>query len=623
MGTVDPLFSGKPHPAPEAGNLARLLTGIYESAADPARSPLPDPELASRLVQPPPPDDAPLCEWAGKRLAPGERLTPCQQGVLEAVEGLMQSLWSPPVYDPALLHLLRPARAALACAAMSADGWITNPAHPVRRILTLFHEIACGWHPESGPPATKEQLGVWIDGILLAPSPDWTGTEKAILAWQAGERARLDRLESRLIDGEMGAMRKRRARQLAARILNQSLAGREIPPDVTQSLVNDWLPAMQWVLLHEGEDSPLWQRVKRLTGSLRWTLQPELDAQENRNKLLRIVGQANEDLEDLSARLIHDETSRRRLLDSIGDAHLAAVRGERVAAEAFAGVDPEDPLASGHTEFASTLLLPVKDLRAGQWFLLHEGNGSTKRIRLLLRQDDSHQLLFANALGARALQTSFEAFSLLLANESAEPLPLSPPIDLLIGSLMAGLEERHAHSRLTRIEQLRAAREQAAEEARRREEARLKALTEARALEAARQAASREAEKIRLEAAAIQEKQELVRQKEEAVAQETRRRNFQQAKLLASSLPLGTWLDFRLPDGQRLRRRLTVVLSSSNKFILVDADGTGKHEITRDDLISGLADGQVIPVEKAGRTDDTLKRVVNNLRSGQIEGTHP
>lgn len=622
MSTADPL-SAKPHPSPEAGSFARLLTGIYESAVDPALSQLPDPELADRLVHPPPPDDSPLCEWAGKRLRPGERLTPCQQGVLDAVERLLQSLWSPPVYDPALLHLLRPARAALACAAMSADGWITNPAHPVRRILALFHEIACGWHPDPGPPGTKEQLDAWIEGMLRASPPDWPGTEKAILAWLASERGRLDRLESRLIDAERGAMRKRRARQLAARVLNQSLAGREISPEVTQTLVQDWLPAMQWVLLQEGEDSPLWQRVKRLTGSLRWTLQPELDAQGNRNKLLRIVGQANEDLDDLSARLIQDETARRRLLDSIGDAHLAAVRGERLPAEPFPGVDAEDPLASGHTEFASTLLMPVKDLRAGQWFLLKEGNGSTKRIRLLLRQDDSHQLLFANALGARALQTSFEAFALLLANETVEPLPVSPPIESLIGSLMAELEERYSHSRLTRMEQLRAAREQATEEARRREEARLKALTEARALEAARQAAAREAEQARLKAAELLNKQELLRQKEEAAEQERRRRNLQQARLLASSLPLGSWLDFQLPDGQRLRRRLTVVLSSSNKFILVDTDGTGKYEITRDDLVSGLADGQIALVEKAGRTDDALKRVVNNLRSGHIEGTHP
>lgn len=619
MGSVDPLTS-TPNPPTDAGTLARLLTGIYESGVDAARAPLPDTELAARLALPPPPDDTPLLEWAARRLRPDERLTPCQQGILDSVDQLMQALWAPPVYDPTLVRLLRPARASLAGAAMSADGWITNPVHPARRVLQLLHEVACGWQPEQAPQGTKEQLSVWIDSIRHAATPDWHALEKGILAWQSAERMRLDRLENRLVDAERGVMRKKRARQLAARVLNQSLAGRDIPPDVSRCLVQDWLPAMQWVVLQEGEDSPLWQRVKRLTSSLRWTLHPELDAQENRNKLLRIVGQANEDLEELSARLIQDETARRRLQDTISDAHLAAMRGETIATETFAGVDTEDPIASGHTEFASTLLLPVMGLETGQWFRLKEGHNTTRRIRLLLRQDDAHQLLFVNAMGARALQTSFESFALLIANETAEPLPASADIGTLVSKLMARLEERHTHARQTRMEQLRAARELAAEEARKREEARLKALAEARALEAARQAAFREAEQVRLKAAELYKSQELAREADEAAAQMVRRKNIQQARLLASSMPLGTWLDFTLPDGKRLRRRLTVILSSSNKFIFVDTDGTGRFEITRDDLVTGLADKTVSPVEKAGRTDDTLTRVVNNLRSGPIEG---
>lgn len=591
-------FTLTPQVAESAAALARLIAAVYSvPGSDPGRKALVDSDLAQRLRAPVTAEMS-LADWALVRLAADETLSSYQYGMLDTAERVVTGFLSTPAFHPQLAITITTLRGIFVGAALPADGWLTNPQHPARQVLSLLYALACGWQPESGAAATtlRNDIGNWLTTLLRSPNA-WQEVADAMRATQDAERSRLERVEKRLIESESGVLRARRARQVAARTLNQSFAGRPIGTEVAEALHQIWLPAMQWTVLHEGEQGPLWQRSKRVTGTLRWTLSPEM-GEDAQHQLMRLIGQATDELTALAPAVIHDAAARERLLEILGQEHVRVLRNEPRETQPFTPAESHDALADASASLSETLLTQVRALQPGQWILLREGN-NTQRARLLLKQDDSRQLLFVNALGQKTLQPSWETLALQMTRGDLEALPLTAPLADCIATVLAELAKRHEQSQQSRLETLRAAREQAAAEARLREQARQKALAEAQTLENARHDAMRRAAELDA-AAGVQ-------------ASDASQQQMQRARLQASSLTIGVWLLFRSGETAE-RRKLAVLLPSNGKYIFVNADGTGKLELLRDELVRGLADGSIEALQKDQRLDDALTRVVDSLR---------
>lgn len=596
-------FALTPAIAGEAAAFANLVSATFRLAATPGMRVITDGELRTLLATPLP-ATADLAETVRNRLAAGETLSAYQYGMLNAVDRIFDKFFALPAFHPQLADLLREYRGGLAAQALPADGWVTSPQHPARQLLDALYALACSWQPETGAAADAARARVeqWISRLASGETGCGVLASEAT-QWIAEEQLRLGRLEKRLLDAESGALRSRRARQVAARTLNQALATRAIDVAVTRLIREDWFSAMQWVLLHEGEQSPLWQRMRRVTGSLRWTLSPEAGDEAN-TQLPRVIAQVKNDLEEIAARVFSDHVTRDRLLDAIDAEHLRLLSRAPRDVAPFPPVDAGDAIDDDTAEVSETLLDGVRALEPGQWLLLQDG-GNVRRGRLLLRQEDSRQVLFANPLGGKAASWSWETCAVRLSNRDALPLPVRAPLQDCINAVTRDLKDDQQHEQQGRLDALRSAREQAAAEVRNREVARQKALAEVQALENARLAAAQHAGDARAA--------------ENVMARDATPANLQRAKLLVSSLTLGTWLAFRDPDGTTIRRRLSVMLPSSGKYIFVDADGNEKLELARDDLARGLADGRMELLARDQRLDDALTRIVENLR--QERGT--
>lgn len=593
--------------AEQAAAFARMLAAGYTVPVEPGnRRTLADADLATRLAVAVSRELA-LADWALVRLSAAETLSAYQYGMLDAVEQILGRFFAAPAFHPQFADVLATHRGLFAAQALAADGWVTNPQHPARRLLANFYRMACGWHPELGPAAdaTRAQARQWL-ARLAEPGSHWHEVDDAATRWLDGERQRTDRLEKRVVDAESGALRARRARQLAARTLNQALAGRAVGAEAATVLRQEWFAAMQWVLLSEGEQGPLWQRVKRTTGSLRWTLSPEI-GDEARNQLYRVIAQVSEEISALAPLVVHDANARERIVAAIDAEHLRVLRNEPGETLPFPAVDAGDALADGSAALSEHLLARVQALETGAWLLWRE-SGVTRRIRLLIKQDDTRQLLFVNALGARVLGCSWEALALHLASGDAEPLPATDPLADCIAGVTTELLARQQRAQQDKLEALRTARQQAAAEARMREAARQKALAEAQALEAVRHESQRRAAEAQ--------------QMADTAARDAEQQRMQRARLMASSLTIGAWLAFRDGAGTVERRRLTVVLPSSGKYIFVDGDGNAKRELLRDELVRGLADGTISQLTRDQKLDDALTRVVDNLRHERGDGGH-
>lgn len=582
--------------AEAAAAFAGMLGTAYRVPLDASgRRTLPDRELVQRL-QVPVSTEISLTDWAMMRLAADETLSAYQFGVLDIAEKCLSLALAPPALHPQFAAALQQYRSLFAAAAIPADGWITNPQHPARALLPLLYSAGLGWQPELGTTALsiRGQVTGWLDA-LCAGTVDWTQAVAQATQWLGEERRRAERVEKRLVETEAGVMRDRRARQLAARTLNHAFADRLVGQEVAAMLVNDWLPAMQAALLRHGEQSPLWQKLKRTTGTLRWTLSPEL-GEDARNKLFRLIAQVGTDLEELAPQLFFDDAVRERVMAVLDQEHLHVARNLPRAIVPFTPVDTQDTLAEANATLSDNLLEKVRALAIGDWLLLQEGSPS-RRARVLLRDDDARQLLLVNVSGVKVMAAPWEKLALMLANGSAERLPERPPLNTAISQVIEETRVLHQQAQQSRMESLRQMREAAAADARAKEAARQKALAEAQALEAARQEAQRKADITQQEVNA------------------TRESGLQRARLFVSSLTIGAWLVFRGEGNAVMQRKLAVILPSSGKYIFVDATGGNKLEVNRDELVRGIGEGRIAALGKDQKLDDSLARVVSGLRN--------
>jgi len=293
----------------------------------------------------------------------------------------------------------------------------------------------------------------------------------------------------------------------------------------------------------------------------------------------------------------------------IENLHLQLIQNNSVDYCNAAPLENHDPLLVTGTSISRSLLAKVEALQSGMWFdFPHQAQ---RRLKLLIKDDESQQLLFVNQLGIKSLEQSFEEFAYQLASGGAVVLAAENLFSQLWQTL---LEQWHAEFDKAAEQEARSAAEQRikiAAEQRARELARQKAEEEAAKLLAAKQLADKVRLDAELAAKELAEQQHrddlLARESIDAAAQ-------QRARLIASSLTIGAWMEYRNPRGETEKLKLAVILPTSGKCIFVDRNGIKKLELLRNDLIASILAGDLILINSGQQFEDTLARVVGGLR---------
>ena len=525
----------------------------------------------------------------------------------------------------AVLIALEPLRVLLA---PLLPEWVSQPAHPVWSLFATLQQVGVGYQPELGRAGEKllADLQCWP---ALVAEQGWAAAARATAAQWEQEQNRIRRLEQRLVDTERGQLRARRAQQQAAKLLNQQLAGQQLPRAVVDFLLLDWYRELQWHLLQSGEHSESWRRCGALTAKLIASLQPPGDDAGERQALYALIPEVGAELRELLGARAHDQSQLERQLALIEQQHMLLLRGRLPDYAPFSLIANSDPWLSDIT-MSSELLARVNDLGPGQWFLYREAP-LEHRIRLILKMDDTAQLLFVNRLGVKTLQQSFEEFAYLLATGAASPLPGAPIAAQLLRLLLQQLVRRDTEQSQARAD----ARQRTDAQARRRVEARAKAITEAKVLAetqaqiAAAARAQADIEAARLIDAAKQQREDSAQQAR-ALEQARRRDLLQQqagdaeqrqraARQSTAQLPIGSWVELHDELGHSQRLKLAVKLPSSGKMIFVDREGIRRAELVNDIFSARLLDGSARILDRGLQFEDTLARVVEGLRRDRAD----
>ena len=507
---------------------------------------------------------------------------------------------------PDLVDTLDPIRVALTTIAPAQ--WVAASTHPLWAILDIAQHSGAGYQPELGRAAEK-LIADWRAALTPLAAGDWAAAlDHLAQHWQA-EQARLTKLEQRLVDSERGQLRTRRAQQQAARVLNVAMAGKRLTQAAVDYLQQDWYRELQWGALQFGDNDPAsgapsaqWQRRAELTERLVNSLVDPLDDDDARQQLYHLISEVDTELRAVLSEHAADPEIVENQLARIQQQHLALLKGKPLAPTTFTLLANHDPWLSPTTSISRDLLRQVTELDLQRWFLLRV-NGSDSRIKLVLKMDDTSQLLFSNRLGVRALQKSFEEFAYLISLGEATPLPGAGQASNALRQVLLQLMQRADARARSEGE----ARQRELLEQQRRQQAKEKALAEATAL--AEQQARAESEA--LERAREQEAQRRRAHIEEqsGVAEQQTRAMRQQATLLT----VGSWVELHDDIGTVQRVKLAVKLPSG-KLIFVDRDGVRRAEFDRDAFAQRLLEGSAQILNQGPQFDDTLARVVHGLR---------
>lgn len=515
---------------------------------------------------------------------------------------------------------LQPVATALAATPLNA---LKDESHPFWSVAENLQGLLIGYQPDLGKGGAR-LLAELVATLSSTLAEDWSHASTALTQYCAQEHIRQQRIEQRLIDSALGQLRTQRARQQAVQLLNRAMSGKRLAPAVVDWLQGEWFSELQWCLLQHGDEGAAWQRHAEITLLLVASLQPPTEENGGRQWLYTQIPRVSAGLRQLLTERTHNVAGTDAAMALIEQQHLQLLKGHAPTAAPF------QLLSADNTWFADIslsreMLARAKTLAPGQWFLLKEDSGD-RRIKLILKQDESGQLLFVNQLGIKVLQISIEEFAYRLSAEMVQPLPLKSPARAAFAELEAALEERRlaitnqnakqrAEETAALLQRREDVRQRVEAEARQRALAHAKAAAEARALAAAQAAAEATAAKQSAEDEAVARAQELVRKQRARARQasdESQRQRL--ARQQATVLAIGHWIELHDEKGHLQRLKLAVKLQTSSRLIFVDREGVRRADLTRDQLIEALLAGSARIAEQGPQFEDTLARVVDGLR---------
>lgn len=526
------------------------------------------------------------------------QLSSRQRGQLTVGLQVLEEFLEQPAFHPQLAERLLDCAGPVLARATDAEGWLTGRGHALFPLLELIAGLALGWHPEHmQAEELAGQMQGWFRRLGTGESP--RDVLEAARQWAERFRARTAKLEQRLRDREKGALQLQYASREAARVINRQLAGRELPQSVARDLSEVWRPGLQWILLNESGQGQLWNRAVRLLTLLIWSVQPARDSERAAEKRRRVAADVKAQLPEMLERILPEPGLKDRMLEELQIIWLSLDHDRPVD---FVNVPPLDTgslLDEAGASVSRDLLGEIGGVSDEDWF---EESDSGRRFRLLMKHDEYQELMFVDQAGFKTGTVSFEDFAWQLTNGSVAPLGLPARPAELVAERLNMMAQRFRERR----REAQQARERPAPEAQK-----PVAQEEKEEIVSARQRRA-EADERREQAL-----REAPAASADTAADDPRRRKW--ARLLVSGLTLGSWLTLER-DGETLQRKLILILSSTDKYVLVGADGTGRLEYARAELIQGVLDGSITVVGGDSRYDDTLGRVVDGLQRKNAAG---
>lgn len=514
--------------------------------------------------------------------------------------------------SPVLQQSLNQLRLPMLVASLAdKEFWVKNSA--LKQLFdAIYHEGLALDNNNIEKMASIYQL--LIDAIKTLSHSDFDGllnpkpVLNTLLEALADAKKRSDKLLARLKQSEEGALKAKIAHQQVQSFAYSLLNNKQLPLEIAEFLQQTLLPELQLLIIQQGLHSKTWIEQKKLLSTLVGLYQNDLALDTAVNKTL-LQTLPDEFLKQAKALLANNQSALQAAYDKVAFDFAMLLSGKALTDLQLQNIDNEqDASQQGAAQLSSSqnLLEKIRQFQPGQWFNYRGGDGSQKRISLLLNMDDYDHLLFTNALGQKALSASAEEVAVLISSKQLQAYYHGSLTLLALGLVVDKLLENHSSlyasmlDKQQRFEQQLAIKKQALKEQQKRQEAAEKARQEAEALAATKakhEAAKAQAERERLLA---------------DIDRDARR----QIRLSLDSLSIGSWLEQAdKQTGEYKRMKLAVKFNATGRFVFVNEDGVTMADIVRDELVDLILEEKVRLLESDQHFADRLAKIVKGIRS--------
>jgi len=375
-------------------------------------------------------DDFSLSPWVavvGQTEAMGDPATPSREQVAilrwlgKALE-LWEKQFPLEARIAAQVRRLKPLSAAFAV----IDPTFMQPgAHPLHQLLDSIQARAIGWQARLDRVGTvlEQQITRAIDDSRKwfdDGSADLAGICAEFSAAAERDQARAQRMVHRVVEAEAGKAKTTAAKQEAALMINSALEKYPAPEEIGDFIKGPWYTSAQLLLLKFGSDSDQWREMSDTTVTLLDSLQSLEEAtEERRQHIFAVVTQLPKEMRRWLLSLHHDTEAVNEAMGLVEFTHLKILRRQELDLQLIApiAVEGEDVIA-GDRQIQSEL----RKWDEGQWFNVETEEDGIVRMQLVLKVEQSQQLIFTNLAGIKVLQLSFSAFARLLDQKKAKPL---------------------------------------------------------------------------------------------------------------------------------------------------------------------------------------------------------
>jgi hypothetical protein len=321
----------------------------------------------------------------------------------------------------AQVRRLKPLSAALAI----MDPTFMQPGtHPLHQLLDNIQARAIGWQSrldrvgvilEQQVTRAVDQSRGWFDNRSI----NLAGICTEFSAAAERDQARAQRMVQRVVETEAGKVKTAAAKQTGAQMINALLEKYPAPEEIGEFVKGPWYTSAQLLLLKFGQDSEYWQKMSATTETLLDSLQSMDEAQEPRRQhIFEVVTQLPKEMRRWLLSLHHDTEAVNEAMALVERAHLRILRRQPLELQRIEPIVVEgDHTDSGEQQNPHAL----KSWQEGQWFSVDNNEGLV-RVQLVLKVEQSQQLLFTNMAGIKVLQLSFAQFNRLLEQNKVKPL---------------------------------------------------------------------------------------------------------------------------------------------------------------------------------------------------------
>lgn len=332
--------------------------------------------------------------------------------------------------------------------------------HGLHRLLDVIHNGFLGWHAGLGANA-KGMLDGAREVIERTRSefpsePRVDEMLRLLRDKMAGHHRQLEQLDEVLLEREWSNLGDDAVRLSVALMLNEVLAGNELPGSVARFIKSDWFESGVKTARQEGLSSDAWQAFTDTTQLLAEAVQPvDRGDDAGQRRLSTTMLQLPATLSRHLVSLQPDSDAVAGAVGLIEYALLRNLRGEDL------GLLHAEPIAieghSGDISASDDALAKLGILR-GNWFAIDTPDGEV-RVRYMGSLVANHYLLFMDFLGARALRKTWPEFRALISSGEARCLQSPDSFCLAMGQAIDTRRQERAREQAERAEI--AAREQA------------------------------------------------------------------------------------------------------------------------------------------------------------------